>query len=152
MGSGECGLFRRRTSYIAPPKSDWVFSVHDNGIGIDPQYHEEIFRAFRRLHTRRVYQGNGIGLAISKKIVERHGGRMWVESQEGAGATFYFTLPHSNAHGAARRFKRGRSILSGAAGFWLRSRRMRPVASAPASFDCVPAQKPPGLRSGCLRS
>lgn len=78
----------------APAPNNMVrFAVEDNGIGIDPQYHEQIFLMFKRLHSARTYKGTGIGLAICKKIVQRHGGEIGVKSEEGKGTTFWFTLP-----------------------------------------------------------
>jgi histidine kinase len=87
--SGEPLVIRIRA---AQEGDAWVFSVEDNGIGIQADYHETIFNPFKRLHGRE-YQGTGVGLAICRRIVERHGGRIWVESTEGSGAKFRFTIP-----------------------------------------------------------
>jgi PAS domain S-box-containing protein len=89
----EAGAGAERDGGDADPASDVTFAVTDNGIGIEPQFHATIFQLFRRLHTREEFEGTGVGLAVCNKIVQAHGGRIWVESALGDGATFYISLP-----------------------------------------------------------
>jgi len=84
-------------------ESDWVITVQDNGIGFDPKYAQEIFLPFKRLHGQQEFPGTGVGLAICRRIVEAHGGRIWAESEPGKGSRFHFSLPLSREESRAER-------------------------------------------------
>lgn len=98
---------RIHVSAMKNPAGEWVFSMRDNGLGVDPRYYEKIFVMFKRLHDRSEFSGTGIGLALCKKIAERHDGRMWVQSTSGKGSTFFLALP-----GEAAPYARSRSSSS----------------------------------------
>ncbi len=85
----------------AAQEADHKFFVKDNGIGIDPKYHEQVFGLFKRLHTDKEYEGTGAGLSIIKKVIDDHQGKIWIESELGKGATFWFTFPRDLKRSAA---------------------------------------------------